>query len=124
MLVLQLKILIKIQMSESSMYELNLIYGIQRGDLLGWSSFDHFFKQYLKTRKGLEDRYGEFRSTLSIPGTKEVIEKLDYVFFKIETFKKIDAFENYELEVYIDALIAGIHELNDHLREIDEEFDL
>jgi len=61
---------------------------------------------------------------LRIPGTEEVIKKLDYVFGKIETFQQTGNFENYELEVYIDALDAGINELKTHLAEVDQEFEI
>jgi len=109
-------------LNKPSLYQINLIYGVQRNDHLAWPSFDHYHELYKKIRKGIEDRYGKFGETLRIPGTEEVIKKLDFVFSKIETFKNTSQFENYELEVYIDALNAGINELKTHLAEIDQEF--
>ncbi len=106
-----------------SLYQINLIYGVQWNDHLAWPSFDHYHELYKKIREGIEDRYGKFGETLRIPGTEEVVKKLDFVFTKIETFKNTGQFENYELEVYIDALDAGINELKTHLSEIDQEFD-
>ena len=46
------------------------------------------------------------------------------MFSKIETFKNTRKFENYELEVYIDALDAGLNELKTHLAETDKEFEV
>lgn len=111
-------------LNKSSLYQVNLIYGFQWNDHLAWPSFDHYHEIYKKVRKGLEDRYGKFGETIRIPGTHEVIKKLDFVFSKIETFKKTQKFENYELEVYIDALDAGLNELKTHLAETDKEFEL
>ncbi len=111
-------------LNENSLYQINLIYGVQRDDHLAWPSFDHYYKLYKKIKKGLEDRYGKFGETLRIPGTEEVIKKLDYVFSKIETFKNTGNFENYELEIYVDALDTGIKELKTHLTEVDQEFEI
>ncbi|NQU83811.1 MAG: hypothetical protein HQ536_03810 [Parcubacteria group bacterium] len=109
-------------LNEPSLYQINLIYGVQWNDHLAWPSFNHYHKLYKKIRKSLEDRYGKFGETLGIPGTEEVIKKLNYVFCKIETFKNTGNFENYELEIYIDALDAGINDLKTHLVEVDQEF--
>lgn len=111
-------------MNKPSLYQINLIYGVQWDDHLAWPSFDYYHKLYKKTRKGLEDRYGKFGETLRIPGTEEIIKKLDYIFSKIEKFKETNKFEDYELEVHIDALDAGINELKTHLKEIDTEFNI
>lgn len=111
-------------LNQSSLYQINLIYGVQWNDHLAWPSFNHYYELYKKIRKGLEDRYGKFGETLGITGTEEVIKKLDYVFGKIETFKNTGEFENYELEVYIDALDAGLNELKTHLAEVDQEFEI
>lgn len=111
-------------LNKPSLYQINLIYGVQWDDHLAWPSFNHYHKLYKKIRKSLEDRYGKFGETLRIPVTKEVIKKLDYVFGKIETFQKTGKFENYELEVYIDALDSGINELKTHLVEVDQEFEI
>lgn len=111
-------------LNKPSLYQINLIYGVQWNDHLAWPSFNHYHGLYKKIRKSLEDRYGKFGETLRIPGTEEVIKKLDYVFGKIETFQQIGNFENYELEVYIDALDAGIKELKTHLAEVDQEFEI
>lgn len=108
-------------LNRSSLYQVNLIYGVQWDDHLAWPSFDHYYKLYKQIRKGLEDRYGKFGETIRIPGTEEVIKKLDYVFSRIDTFKNTGKFENYELEVHIDALDAGLNELRTHLAEVDEE---
>lgn len=109
-------------LDKPSLYTINTIYGVEWNDHLAWPSFDHFHELYKKIRKGLEDRYGKFDDALRIPGTKEVVKKLDYVFSKIETFKNTGEYENYEFEVHIDALAAGLNELKTHLVEIDEEF--
>ncbi|MFA6161206.1 MAG: hypothetical protein WC766_03430 [Patescibacteria group bacterium] len=109
-------------LSKSSLYQINLIYGFQWNDHLAWPSFDHYYELYKKIRKGLEDRYGKFGETLRIPGTEEIVKKLDYVFSKIDAFKNSGKFENYELEIHIDALDAGLNELKTHLAEVDEEF--
>ena len=109
-------------LNRPSLYQINLIYGVQWNDHLAWPSFDHYYELYKKIKEGIENRYGKFGETLRIPGTEEVIKKLNFVFAKIETFKNIGRFENYELEVYIDALDVGINELKKHLSEIDKEF--
>ena len=111
-------------LQKPSLYQINLIYGVQWGDHLAWPSFDHYYELYRKIRKGLEDRFGKFGETIRIPGTHEVIKKLDYVFAKIEIFKNTRKFENYELEVYIDALDTGLKELQVHLEETDREFEV
>jgi hypothetical protein len=72
--------------NKSSLYQVNLIYGVQWNDHLAWPSFDHYYKLYKNVRKSIEERYGKFGETLRIPGTEEVIKKLDYIFSKIETF--------------------------------------
>lgn len=110
-------------LNQPSLYQINFIYGVQWNNHLAWPSFNHYYGLYKKIRKSLEDRYGKFGETLRIPGTEEVIKKLDFVFSKIETFQKNGNFENYELEVYIDALGAGIDELKTHLIEVDQEFE-
>jgi len=111
-------------LNKPSLYQVNLIYGFQWNDHLAWPSFDHYHELYKKIRNGLEDRFGKFGETIRIPGTHEVIKKLDFVFSKIETFKNTQKFENYELEVYIDALDAGLKELQTHLEETDREFEV
>lgn len=111
-------------LDKPSLYQVNLIYGFQWDDHLAWPSFDHYHEIYKKIRKGLEYRYGKFGETIRIPGTHEVIKKLDFVFSKIEVFKNTQKFENYELEVYIDALDAGLNELKTHLKETDKEFEI
>lgn len=111
-------------LNKSSLYQINLIYGVQWNDHLAWPSFDHYHKLYKKIRNSLEDRYGKFGETLRIPGTEEVIKKLDYIFGKIEAFKNTGNFENYELEIYIDALDVEINELKTHLAEVDQEFEI
>ena len=111
-------------LGKPSLYQINLIYGVQWDDHLAWPSFNHYHELYKKIRKGLEDRFGKFGETIRIPGTHEVIKKMDFVFTKIETFKDTGKFENYELEVYIDALIAGLEELQKHLEETDREFEV
>lgn len=75
-------------------------------------------------RKGLEDRFGKFGKTIRIPGTYEVIKKMDFVFSKIDTFKNTKKFEDFELEVYIDASDAGLKELQMHLEETDRRFEV
>lgn len=109
-------------LNKPSLHRINLIYGVQWNDHLAWPSFNYYHELYKKIRKSLEDRYGKFGETLRVPGTEEVIKKLDYVFGKIETFQKTGNFENYEIEVYIDALDAGINVLKTHLVEVDQEF--
>lgn len=111
-------------LDKPSLYQINLIYGFQWDDHLAWPSFDHYYKLYKKIKEGLEDRYGKFGETLRIPGTEEVIKKLDFVFSKIESFKNTGQYEDFELVVYIDALDVGINELKIHLAETDEEFDV
>ncbi len=111
-------------LNKKSLYEINQIYGFQWGDHLAWSSFDYYHELYKKIRKGLEDRYGKFGETIRIPGTHEVIKKLDFIFSKIEVFKNTQKFENYELEVYIDVLDAGLEELKTHLIETDKAFEI
>ncbi|MBU6427037.1 hypothetical protein KGQ27_02235 [Patescibacteria group bacterium] len=107
-----------------SLYEINLIYGVHWDDHLAWPSFDHYHERYKKIRAGLESRYGKFGTILRIPGTEEVVKKLDYVFSKIEGFKISRKFDDYEFEVYVDALDAGLKELKTHLEEIDKEFEI
>lgn len=111
-------------LNKPSLYQINMIYGFQWNDHLAWPSFDHYHEIYKKIRKGLEERYGKFGETIRIPGTHEVIKKLDFVFSKIEGFKNARKFENYELEVYIDALDGGLNELKTHLAETDKEFEV
>lgn len=111
-------------LNAKSLYEINLIYGVHWDDHLAWPSFDHYYDRYKKIRAGLENRYGKFGAITRIPGTKEVIKKLDYVFSKIEGFKVNKKFDNYEFEVYVDALDAGLTELKTHLEETDKEFDV
>ncbi len=111
-------------LNKPSLYQVNLIYGFQWNDHLAWPSFDHYHELYKKIRNGLEERFGKFGETIRIPGTHEVIKKLDFVFSKIERFKNTRKFENYELEIYIDALDAGLNELKTHLAETDKEFEI
>lgn len=109
-------------LNAKSLYTINLIYGAGRGDHLAWPSFDYYQKQYKKVRQGLEARYGTFDISVRISGTKLVIEKLDYIFSKIEMFKTSGKFDDIELEVYVDGLDASLDELREHLKEIDKEF--
>lgn len=109
-------------LSNASLYQINLVYGVHWNDHLAWPSFDYFHTQYKKIRNGLESRYGKFGSILRIPGTEEVIKKLDYVFSKLETFKVTGKYEQYEFEIHVDALETGLNELKTHLEQIDKEF--
>lgn len=109
-------------LNEKTLYQLNLIYGVIWNDHLAWPSFDYFSKQYNLIRQGLEKRYGKFGASMRIPGTAEVIKKLDYIFAKLETFKKVQQIDLREFEIYVDALCAEITELKDHLAEVDAEF--
>ncbi len=111
--------------TKDSLYQLELIYGVQWNDHLAWPSFDYYHTQYKKIRKGLEDRYGKFEeTTLRIPGTTELIKKLDHIFFKLEEFKETNNFDHYAIEVYVDVLIMEINKLKTHLEETDAEFDI
>lgn len=111
-------------LNKESLYNVSLIYGFQSNDHLAWPSFDYHYTQYKKVRKGLEARYGKMENTLRIPGTEMVIKKLDYIFSKIESLKNTGKFDNYELEIYIDALDTGLNELKTHLMEVDKEFEV
>lgn len=111
-------------LSDKSLYQVNLIYGVSWNDHLAWPSFEHFFDQYKKIRNGIENRYGKFGNSLRLPGTAEVIKKLDYIFSKIEIFKNTQQFNEQEFEIYVDALDTSLKELKDHLQEIDNEFKL
>lgn len=111
-------------LSKKTLYEVNLIYGVRWDDNLAWPSFDYYFKQYKMIRSGLEARYGQFGTSLRIPGTAEVIKKLDYVFSKLDIFKNTKKFDEYEFEVYVDALDAGLKELGEHLILTDKEFEI
>ena len=111
-------------LSESSFYKINLIYGVNHDDSLAWHSFNHYLDKYKKTRGGLEKRYGKFGEITRIQGTELVIKKLDYIFSRMETFKKTGNFEEQEFEIYVDALDINLEELRNHLREIDNEFKL
>lgn len=109
-------------LSGKSLYQINLIYGVSWNDHLAWPSFDYYLNQYKKIRDGLEKHYGKFGTSLAIPGTAEVIKKLDYIFSKIEVFKSADPLNQQEFEIYVDALDAELEELKKHLQEIDREF--
>lgn len=111
-------------LSDKILYQINSIYGVIWNDHLAWSSFDYYHGQYKKVRNRLEKRYGKFGSSLRIPGTAEVINKLDYIFSKIEIFKNNKQFNKYEFEIYIDALDANLKELKTHLKETDKEFEI
>ena len=106
-----------------SLYQVNNIYGVQWDDHLAWPSFDHYYKKYKQIRAGIESRYGKFGTLMRLSGTEELVKKIDYVFAKIEGFKTVE-FDNYELEVYVDALDAALIEFRDHLKEIDAEFEI
>ncbi|HTH93285.1 MAG TPA: hypothetical protein VL576_02295 [Candidatus Paceibacterota bacterium] len=110
-------------LNKPSLYKINLIYGLRWEDHLAWPSFDHYYERYKRIRNGIENRYGKFGETLRIPGTEEIVKKLDYIFSKIDGFKKIQ-FDNYEFEVYVDALDSGLKELGNHLETIDQEFEV
>lgn len=105
-----------------SLYEVKLIYGVRWDDHLAWPSFEYFYNHYKKARAGLESRYGKFGSITRIQGTELVIKKLDYVFSKLDGFRLSGRFEEYEFEVYVDALDTGLKELQIHLEQIDNEF--
>ncbi len=109
---------------ESPLYQVSLIYGFRNCDNLAWLSFDYYYEIYKKIKKELEKRYGVFGETLRIPGTGEVVKKLDFVFSKIELFKNTGKYEYYDVVVYVDALVAGMNELQTHLVEIDKEFEI
>lgn len=107
-----------------SLYQISLIYGVRWDDHLAWPSFDHYYNQYKKIRSGLEERYGKFGSLLRIQGTELLIKKLDYIFAKLEVFKNTGKFNEYEFEIHVDALDAGLNEIKTHLEEIDKEFQI
>ncbi|MFH2063244.1 MAG: hypothetical protein ABIJ46_03775 [bacterium] len=107
-----------------TLYERRRMYGIQWDNHLAWPTFDYHCELYERIKSELEDRYGKLSETASIPGTREVIGKLDFIFKKIKAFKINGNFENYEIEIFIDALIAGLDELEQHLEGIDREFEI
>lgn len=101
-----------------------MIYGVAWGDHLAWPSFDYYHKQYVAVKRGLDDRYGGLERSLNIPGTKEMLKKLDYIFSKLEIYKANQFTSEYEFEIHVDALIAGVEELKTHLKEIDTNFEI
>jgi hypothetical protein len=109
-------------LNHKSLYQINLIYGVNWNDHLAWPSFEHYLTQYKKIKDGLEKRYGKINTFFQIPGTELVIKKLDHIFSKIKTFKSTGQFDKQELEIYVDALDASLKELRDHLLEIDNKF--
>ena len=52
-------------LTTKSLYEVNLIYGVQWKDHLAWPSFDYFYNQYRKIKKGIEDRYEGFGNSFT-----------------------------------------------------------
>jgi hypothetical protein len=109
-------------LSAKSIYEVNLIYGVQRKHHLAWPSFDYFHRQYKKIKKGIEARYEGFGKSFAIPGTEVIIEELDDIFFRLEKFKEVKKINTKDFEFYVDALDKTLKELERHLEEIDREF--
>jgi len=109
-------------LNSDTLHQINLIYGVMWNDHLGWSSFNYYFGQYKKIREGLESRYGKFGISLRIPGTHEVIKKLDYIFTRLNSFQDTNNFDEIEFEIYVDSLDSELKELLGHLKEIDLEF--
>ena len=91
-------------------------------DELGWMAFLHYKDDYLKIKSEIEKRYGNINQTLRIPGTKIVIDELDFIFEKIGILKENKATNPIELEIYADRLVDKLKELEEHLVEIDQEF--
>ncbi len=108
---------------QSSDYQLSLVRRISSGHPMGWSSLDSLYKEYEQVKVALEERFGKLNQTLNVPGTKELLKELDYVFSKIESFK-MSGYDDIELVVYVDALIARIDEFKTHLKETDKVFEL
>lgn len=103
--------------------DVGFIHRAAWGDSLAWWCFLQYAAAFQDVREGLEDRYWKLEETLRISGTKLVIDKLSFIFSKIESFKNTDEFEAYEFEIYIDALERGIEELRYQLSSIDKEFE-
>lgn len=104
------------------LYSFQLLSQISFDDL-AWITFKHYETEYKKIKLNIEDRYGKINETLRIPGTKLIIEELDFVFAKINLIKSDSATNPFELDIYADRLVDKLKELKINLDEIDHEFE-
>jgi hypothetical protein len=103
--------------------------------ILSTPNYEEFRKNYNDIKSKLKERYGEFEDelNLNIPGTKEVIDKLDFILGKLEVYVNEEQREevigqmrqNYMyIEVFLDSLYLTWEEFLHHLKLIDEDFSL
>jgi hypothetical protein len=112
----------------ATMLEIDELYSFQllsqlSFDELGWRAFLHYKKNHLNIKSEIEKRYGKINETLRIPGTKLIIDELDFIFEKINLLKNNSTTNPFELDIYADRLVDKLKELKMHLDEIDQEFE-
>lgn len=113
---------IAIMLKTDGLYSFELLSQLSY-DKLGWIAFLQYKEAYFKIKDEIEKRYGKINETLRIPGTKELIKELDFIFEKTEILKKDKTTNSIELEIFADRLVEKLKEFSTHLVEIDQEFD-
>ena len=91
-------------------------------DVLGRQAFKHFRQKYGEIRKGIIERYGPIEKTLRIPGTKILIDDLDFIFSRLLKFSGDYETNKKDIEIFSEVLVNRLKELKTHLKEIDNEF--
>ena len=69
----------------------------------------------------IEKRYGKLSA---LQGLEDVIRRIDYIIEKVDVWLKEDnLYNNNDAEVFMDSFSDRFHELEEMLKEIDEEFE-
>lgn len=108
---------------KTKIYSIEVIRNLFNNDSSAWPSFLCYLKQYNIIKKKIFRRYGKIKTNNIVPSIDMLFCDLDYIFKKIQLFKKRKNSPNkIEFDIYIDALKNKIEKLKNILKEVDEDF--
>lgn len=115
---------VKDKYNEAAYYLFEKLFTYDKNPILAKTNFSQLKKIYSEIKEMLEERYGDFGSSINVPGLKLNIEELDELFKRVEL--KLDAGVNdgFDFTVYIDNLHTKWQELGEMVDETDKKFAL
>jgi hypothetical protein len=113
---------LKTTYDQVSHYQFEKLYLYESGPEYANTMFKAMEKTYAKLRRGFEERFGDFETTINAPGLKITIDEIDEIIARVR--KKLDegVTDLFDFNVYIEVLEQKWSELGALVDEVDEKF--
>ncbi len=110
--------------AQISHYQFEKLYLFKNSPQTAKIMFNFLVKVYKQLRAKLEERFGDFGSTINAPGLKIVIDEIDELLERLGPKLSANTHDLFDLNVYVESLEAKWEELGGMINEIDEKFKL